>query len=243
MWAQIKLPWQDLCNYKVAVLCVEDNIAFNRKECGKPIAAAGSIIVYCWNSDRFVHVMHSDHLCFPSNEFPSLTVGSQPCHMPMTAWFYPVSPTECNKLDTIPATNWKLFHHTTRNAWVDRRYGCYSFSTSALEGSGWSASRPGCALPPVPIVQEAGRAPEPVWTQRLEEKFFRLCRGSNLDRLVVQPVARHSIDWATRLKPATTTLNKIRFNELSVIIVFLLDVVEICFSWYYFIRWNKTFWK
>jgi hypothetical protein len=26
--------------------------------------------------------------------------------------------------------------------------------------------------PPVPIVQEAGWAPEPVWTQRLEEKFF-----------------------------------------------------------------------
>jgi hypothetical protein len=24
----------------------------------------------------------------------------------------------------------------------------------------------------VPIVQEAGRAPEPVWTQRLEEKSF-----------------------------------------------------------------------
>jgi hypothetical protein len=25
---------------------------------------------------------------------------------------------------------------------------------------------------PVPIVQEAGWAPEPVWTQRLEEKSF-----------------------------------------------------------------------
>jgi hypothetical protein len=36
---------------------------------------------------------------------------------------------------------------------------------------------PGRALPPgrgplVPIVQEAGWAPEPVWTQRLEEKSF-----------------------------------------------------------------------
>jgi hypothetical protein len=28
--------------------------------------------------------------------------------------------------------------------------------------------------PPVPIVQEAGWAPEPFWTQRLEEKFFAL---------------------------------------------------------------------
>jgi hypothetical protein len=43
---------------------------------------------------------------------------------------------------------------------------------------------------PVPIVQEAGWAPEPVWTQRLEEKPFRLCRGPNLDRPVVQYVAR-----------------------------------------------------
>jgi hypothetical protein len=32
------------------------------------------------------------------------------------------------------------------------------------------------------------------WTQRLEEKSFRLCRGSNLDRPVVQPVARHCTD-------------------------------------------------
>jgi hypothetical protein len=34
--------------------------------------------------------------------------------------------------------------------------------------------------PPVPIVQEVGWAPEPVWTQRIEEKFFRLYRGSNI---------------------------------------------------------------
>jgi hypothetical protein len=42
-------------------------------------------------------------------------------------------------------------------------------------GGEWSASRPGRPLPPgkgpaVPIVQEAGWAPEPVWTQSLEEK-------------------------------------------------------------------------
>jgi hypothetical protein len=54
-------------------------------------------------------------------------------------------------------------------------YSSYSFSTSALDGGEWSASRPGRALlpgkgPPVPIVQEAGWAPEPVWTQRIEEK-------------------------------------------------------------------------
>jgi hypothetical protein len=81
----------------------------------------------------------------------------------------------------------------------ERIYNLYSFSASALDGVEWSASRPGRALapgkgPPVPIVQEAGWAPEPVRTQRLEEKSFRFCRGSNLDRSVVQPVARHYTD-------------------------------------------------
>jgi hypothetical protein len=75
----------------------------------------------------------------------------------------------------------------------DRRYSSYSFLTSALEGGEWSASRPGRALhqgkePPAPIVQEAGWAPEPVWTQRLEEKSF----ASVADRtLAVQSVVRH----------------------------------------------------
>jgi hypothetical protein len=59
----------------------------------------------------------------------------------------------------------------------ERRYSFYSFSTSALDGGEWSASRPGRAFtpgkgPPVPIVQEGVWAPEPVWTQRLEEKPF-----------------------------------------------------------------------
>jgi hypothetical protein len=49
--------------------------------------------------------------------------------------------------------------------------------TSALDEGEWSASRPGRTLPlekgsPIPIGQKAGWAPEPVWTQRLEEKSF-----------------------------------------------------------------------
>ena len=39
-------------------------------------------------------------------------------------------------------------------------------SSSALDGGGWSTSRPGSFTPekdPVPIVQGAGWAPEPVW--------------------------------------------------------------------------------
>jgi hypothetical protein len=63
---------------------------------------------------------------------------------------------------------------------------------------GVSDQRHAPAAPPVAIVQEAGWTPEPVWTQRLEEKSFRLCRGSNLDRPVVQPIARRYTDWATR---------------------------------------------
>jgi hypothetical protein len=56
-------------------------------------------------------------------------------------------------------------------------YSSYSFTTSALDGGELSASLPGRALPPgkgppVPIVQEAVWASEPVWTQRLEEKSF-----------------------------------------------------------------------
>jgi hypothetical protein len=62
-----------------------------------------------------------------------------------------------------------------------------------------SASHPGRALPPgkeppVPIVQEAGWAPEPVWTQRLEE----ISSSSVGDpTLAVQSVVWHCTDWAT----------------------------------------------
>jgi hypothetical protein len=74
----------------------------------------------------------------------------------------------------------------------ERRYSSYSISTSDLDGSEWSASRPCRALPPgkgppVSVVQEAGWALEPVWTEA-RGKPFRLCQGSNLDRPVVQPV-------------------------------------------------------
>jgi hypothetical protein len=84
----------------------------------------------------------------------------------------------------------------------ERRYSSYTFMTSALDGGEWSALRPGRALPPgkgppLPIGQEAGWAPEPVWTQWLEEKSSCLCQESNLDRLIIQSVARHYTDSAT----------------------------------------------
>jgi hypothetical protein len=98
-----------------------------------------------------------------------------------------------------------------------RRYRSYSFSTSVLDGCQLLASRPSRALapgkgPPVPTVQEAGWAPESVRTQRPKEKSFRLCRGSNLYRPVVQPVARLYTAWATWLTLLTWLL---RLNSVS----------------------------
>jgi hypothetical protein len=90
----------------------------------------------------------------------------------------------------------KQSHNTYMEAQGGIVYSSNSFMTSALDGDQWSVSLPGRALPqgkepPVPIGNEAGWAPEPVWTQRLDEKPFCLCRRSNLDRSVVQSVVRH----------------------------------------------------
>jgi hypothetical protein len=81
----------------------------------------------------------------------------------------------------------KLSHYTPRRRLGRKTNRSYTYSTSALDGGEWSASLPGTALslgkgPPVPIVQEAGWAPELVWTQRVQEKSFGVCRGSNLVR-------------------------------------------------------------
>jgi hypothetical protein len=55
--------------------------------------------------------------------------------------------------------------------------------------------------PPVPIVQEAGWAPEPVWTQRLEEKSF----VSAGDRT---PIARSSSPWSDTILPELHRLHR-----------------------------------
>jgi hypothetical protein len=81
-----------------------------------------------------------------------------------------------------------LFRTRDAGAKGERMYNSYSFLISALDGGEWSASRPGRALPPVPIVQEAGWASEPVWTQRLQEKSFT---SAGDQTLVVQSVVRH----------------------------------------------------
>jgi hypothetical protein len=61
------------------------------------------------------------------------------------------------------------------DAWGERRYSSYSFSTSVLDGGEWSASRPGRAF--TPRERTTGThctggwvGPEQIWTQRIEEK-------------------------------------------------------------------------
>jgi hypothetical protein len=85
----------------------------------------------------------------------------------------------------------KQSHNTPMEAWGERMCRSYSFTTLALNGGEWSASRPGHTLlpgkgNPVPIVQEAGQAYEPVWTQ-VRGKISCLCWGWNLDHPIVQP--------------------------------------------------------
>jgi hypothetical protein len=87
-----------------------------------------------------------------------------------------------------------------QGAWGERRYSSYSFTTSALDDGEWSASRPGRALP------QRKDPPGTHWTggwvgvsagldtQAREEQSFRLCRRSNLDRSVVQPIVRQYTD-------------------------------------------------
>jgi hypothetical protein len=98
----------------------------------------------------------------------------------------------------------KQSHNTCMESQGARSYSSHSFSTSALDGGEWSASRSGRSLPPgkgppVPIVQEAGWAPEPVWTQRLEEELSFLCQGSK-PRSPGRPVRSQTLHWVTPVK-------------------------------------------
>jgi hypothetical protein len=92
-----------------------------------------------------------------------------------------------------PCTPWRRLR--------GEEYSSYSFTTSALYECEWSASHlaalypPPGKGPPVPIGQKAGWAPESIWTQD-RGKILYPCRGSNPDRPVVQPVARHYTAWA-----------------------------------------------
>jgi hypothetical protein len=104
-------------------------------------------------------------------------------------------------------------------AWGERRYRSYSFSTSARDGNEWSASRPGRVLPqgkgpPVPIVQEAGWAPEPVWTQRLEEKSLPL-KGIE-PRSPGRPARSHTLYWLSYPDSSNSNKTDPKFGILPV---------------------------
>jgi hypothetical protein len=84
----------------------------------------------------------------------------------------------------------------------ERKYSSYSFSTSALDGGEWSASRPGRAFPPgerTPGTHCTGGWVGPRAGLDTEARGKILCprRGSNPDLPVVQPVVRHYTAWAT----------------------------------------------
>jgi hypothetical protein len=78
----------------------------------------------------------------------------------------------------------------------ERRYSSYSFTTSALDGGEWSASRPGRAFAPgerTPGTHSTGGwvGPRAGLDTEARGKILCPCRGSNPDRPVVQPVVRH----------------------------------------------------
>jgi hypothetical protein len=125
--------------------------------------------------------------------------------------------TDTRPKQVLQATEWDVGFCTTKSspatrhggAWGERRYSPYSFLTSALDGVSGQRHAPAALLPPVPIVQEAGWDSEPVWTQRLEEKILCICRESNPDRPVVQPVVRHCTAWATLAAYCTSLCNSL----------------------------------
>jgi hypothetical protein len=85
----------------------------------------------------------------------------------------------------------------------ERRYSSYSFTTSALDGGEWSASRTGRFTPgertPGTHCTGGWVGPRAVLDTEDRGKILCPCWGSNPDRSVVQPVVRHYTAWATRL--------------------------------------------
>jgi hypothetical protein len=85
--------------------------------------------------------------------------------------------------------------HDTK-ALGERSYSSYSFSNSVLNGDALSASRPGRSLTPGKGTNCTGGSvgPRVGLDTEARGKILCLCRGSNFDRPVVQPVAGHYTD-------------------------------------------------
>jgi hypothetical protein len=93
----------------------------------------------------------------------------------------------------------KHYRYTPWRRLGERMYSSYSFMTSALDGLSGQRHAPAALYP-------GERTPGPHWTEgwvgpragldtETRGKIRCPCRGSNLDRPVVQPVARHYTDW------------------------------------------------
>jgi hypothetical protein len=99
----------------------------------------------------------------------------------------------------------------------ERNYSSYSLLTSALDGVSGQRHVPAALNPPrkvlpVPIEQEALWAPEPVWTQRLEEKSYFATAG---DRTFI---ARSPSSWSDTI---LTKLPRLQSHELDAKILIL----------------------
>jgi hypothetical protein len=121
------------------------------------------------------------------------------CHITMFPLLIPL----CQCLNTVQKGK-SVPLHAMEELGGERRYSSYSFSTSALDGVEWSASRPGSAFTPgerTPGTQCTGGWVGPRAGLDTEARGKTLCprRGSNPDRPVVQPVVRHYTAELTRL--------------------------------------------
>jgi hypothetical protein len=104
---------------------------------------------------------------------------------------------------------------------------------------GWSAPRSGRFTPrkdPVPIVQEAGWAPGPVW------KFAKNLAPTRIDPRIVQPVASLYTDWAipargcANVPPRNSQNSDFLWNAVT---VFGLDMFSVSLKTYYQILLSK----
>jgi hypothetical protein len=118
-------------------------------------AAQGRVVVSCGHSNETSGVKKGDQFL----GLPSLPSVEGPCLLELVSC-------SLNNYNSILPTFYSV---------------SLCHSTSALDKGGWSTSRSGGSTPekrdPVPIVQEAGWAPGPVWMGM--EKISCLHRGSN----------------------------------------------------------------
>jgi hypothetical protein len=92
--------------------------------------------------------------------------------------------------------------HTYGGERWEKSYSSYSFTNSALDGVGGQRHAPAAIYPRgkdprYPLDRRLGRPQRRSGHEDYRKKSFRLCRGSNFDRPVVQSVVRHYTAWAT----------------------------------------------